>query len=980
MRIGTPGFSGHRLREARESRGLSAISLSDLTDVSAQAIYQYENGHRSPSPETLERIANATNVPLAFFTLPDRIEDPSPIFYRSMSTATKAARNRAKRRFSWLQDIASYLSNFVALPNPDFPLLDLSDDLMMLSNDEIERAAEELRRYWRMGDGPISNMVLLLENQGAVLARDRLGAATLDGLSQIVAEEHRPFVVIGIDKGSPARWRFDAAHELGHIILHSKVRKETFVHPEQFKKMEDQANRFAAAFLLPLASFGDDLFGISLDAFRSLKPRWNVSIAMMIIRARDADLLSEDAERKLWIGMSRRKWRLSEPYDDVTEFEEPRLLRRSFELVLEEGGQTSADVTARICLPPSDIETLSGLPQGYLGNYARVALLRASANTPSSGPAISEGAQVIDMTQRQRKSKKGRSVARVEWSRLSGADIESVLGVMLCRDFPTATRVKPSQGDGGIDVWIPPFEAATVYQIKGYTGNIDAKRLSHIKDSWDTLVKYTEQNAIRLTSWFLVTPENPTKEQLAWLRDLTSEAKFPCVWRGLDYADGLASKYPEVIDYYLQDGKERLSEVVQRFLSIAGLKNPVESPSASAESLEEIHKALNEFDPHFYYDFSVESMGSDEKCPPVLEVPRLVSSVQMRNEDRCITFKIIARFNEATNERPIPGSMTLVAEPGTELEQQIQDWAKFGSPLQDVPARNVRWDLPGGFGDLTASEEAVVNVPPSKPQPGPMSELTMRLLEPDGTVVDTLDFVTEEASAGMSRRAARNVGHDRHSGVLRYELRLSLDDREVNISLNMEDPTGRSPADLLRVLRFVTQVRPDRQIQVSVRNGPSLGSPWPIPEAMVPDEQGRLWIAMCESLATIQEHLMERISVPDMSVLTMADVNAWYQAALLLRGESLPGTWAETQIHLHPNRVPPDQVGVGLFSQPFVVKIGEKTHSLGLLAMQVATIRVDDARPPVDHDDHKDIWVIPDDDDSATLRLASSAPGVFGSP
>jgi hypothetical protein len=94
---------------------------------------------------------------------------------------------------------------FVALPSANFPDLNLSDDPMLLSDDEIEQAADDARRYWRMGDGPIANMILLLENQGAIVARDRLGADTLDGLSQLVSRDSRPYIVIGIDKGSPAR-------------------------------------------------------------------------------------------------------------------------------------------------------------------------------------------------------------------------------------------------------------------------------------------------------------------------------------------------------------------------------------------------------------------------------------------------------------------------------------------------------------------------------------------------------------------------------------------------------------------------------------------------------------------------------------------------------------------------------------------------------------------------------------------------------
>jgi Zn-dependent peptidase ImmA (M78 family) len=316
-----------------------------------------------------------------------------------MSAATKGARNRARHRLRWLQDIVAYASDFVALPDSNFPDLQVPADPIMLADIEIEQAAEDARRYWRMGDGPIANMILLLENQGAIVARDQLGADTLDGLSQFITEDDRPYMVIGVDKGSPARWRFDAAHELGHMLLHANIGRETLDRPEMHRKIEEQAHRFARAFLLPLGSFGDDLFGVSLDAFRAIKPRWNVSIATMIFRARDAGLLSEDTERKLRIGMSRHKWRVREPYDDTTETEEPRVLRRSLEMILSQSDQTPGDVMAQTGLPTSDIETLSALPTGYLANYSRVALL-PPPNRVVSNHTEEEGARIISLSQR----------------------------------------------------------------------------------------------------------------------------------------------------------------------------------------------------------------------------------------------------------------------------------------------------------------------------------------------------------------------------------------------------------------------------------------------------------------------------------------------------------------------------------------------------------------------------------------------------
>lgn len=375
MRVGTPGFNGSRLREAREARSFTAIALSEVAGVSTQAIYHYENGKSSPSPDVLGRISSAINLPESFFLLPDRPAEPKKIFYRSMSSATKGARNRAERRFEWLKDIVAYLAEFVSFPESNFPDLDLPSDPLLLSDQEIEEAAEEVRRFWKMGDGPIANMVLLLENQGAILARDELGAATLDSLSTFDVDDRRAYVCLGTDKGTAVRWRFDAAHELGHLVLHRKLDRSLLAKPEKFKEVENQAHRFAAAFLLPISPFSSDLYGVGLDSLRAIKPKWKVSIAMMILRARHAGLLSEDAERRMWISYNRRKWRTNEPYDDTLEVEEPRVLRRSFELLLDEGEQTPDDVVTRLALSPSDVETLSGLSRGFLSTHSRVSLL-----------------------------------------------------------------------------------------------------------------------------------------------------------------------------------------------------------------------------------------------------------------------------------------------------------------------------------------------------------------------------------------------------------------------------------------------------------------------------------------------------------------------------------------------------------------------------------------------------------------------------
>jgi Zn-dependent peptidase ImmA (M78 family) len=370
-----------------------------MVGVTRSAISSYENDHASPGPNVLPRLATVLNMPTAYFTRPMHELDRGAIFYRSMAAATKSARERAEGRFSWLREIVDYISTFVELPEPNFPDLGLPDNPLQLSDDDVEMAAERLRRHWGLHDGPIGNVVRLMENQGAVLTRDLLGSAKLDGLSEFVDSDGRPYVLIGTDKGSSVRWRFDAAHELGHAILHTRLDERMLSKPAEWKDIESQAHRFAAAFLLPLAPFCEDFVAPTLDALRAMKPKWKVSIGMMIMRARHAELISEQTERFLWINYGRRKWRRSEPYDDVIEPEEPRLLRRAFELIVDEGMQTPDDVLAALPFPASDIEALSGLPAGYLSDdSAPVRLLGASSDERPTGTAT--GAAVIEMRSR----------------------------------------------------------------------------------------------------------------------------------------------------------------------------------------------------------------------------------------------------------------------------------------------------------------------------------------------------------------------------------------------------------------------------------------------------------------------------------------------------------------------------------------------------------------------------------------------------
>jgi Zn-dependent peptidase ImmA (M78 family)/transcriptional regulator with XRE-family HTH domain len=367
MRTGTPGFIGARLREARQARGYTAIALAELIGVTRSAVSHYEKGEQTPRPEIMRKIEEVLELPPQFFwRIPERGRERK-LFFRSMSAATMTARMKAEGRYIWLEEIVRYLREYVHFPTVNFPHFDnIPKDPVQISPELIEELAIETRRFWKLGNGAISNVVWLLENNGAVITRTKLEADTLDAFSEWQEIEGTPYMILGADKSIAVRSRFDAAHELGHIILHRYIDKSRIGKTSTFKLMEQQAHRFAGAFLLPQPAFLHDFFSATLDTFQMLKPKWGISIQMMLYRAQDLGLIKPEQAQRMWANSARRGWRLKEPLDDQLEVEQPRLLRRSFEMLINEGVQTRAQILSALPYSAMDVEELAGLPVGFL--------------------------------------------------------------------------------------------------------------------------------------------------------------------------------------------------------------------------------------------------------------------------------------------------------------------------------------------------------------------------------------------------------------------------------------------------------------------------------------------------------------------------------------------------------------------------------------------------------------------------------------
>lgn len=364
-------FSGTRLRKARLFRNWTITELSNRTGLSKQSLSQYESGIISPKSEKLFKLVTELKFPLAFFNVDDKKNNISEVdntFFRALSSTKTIDLDTQRVKTEIITRIYSFLSEYLNLPELDLPIINFEEGL------SPEQIAEKLRYYWGLGNSPIENMVALLEQRGIVVSSLKTGTNTIDAFTQVHSIDNKKLycVVLGSDKYTMVRRNFDCAHELGHILLHSNYSDIRNLTKEEYKKMEKEANNFAAAFLLPRNSYYLDLrTPTKLESYKDLKRKWKVSIGAMVMRARHIDRITPQEYTNLMKSMSKRGWRKSEPFDDKWQTKEPILFKQAIEVLFENNVLTGSEIISELgkhsyTLNPEDVEDLLNLDVGTL--------------------------------------------------------------------------------------------------------------------------------------------------------------------------------------------------------------------------------------------------------------------------------------------------------------------------------------------------------------------------------------------------------------------------------------------------------------------------------------------------------------------------------------------------------------------------------------------------------------------------------------
>ena len=314
-----------RITFARELQALTKKELAERIGKTPSAVTQFEQGVLHPDLETFTRITLALGMPPAFFARVQRANtriELDTCNFRALRAATQRERRQSTRIGELNLELLGYLEDQgVVFPDEQVsPFSSAAEDA-----EEIEQAASQLRRQWGMGFGPIPNVVKLLEHKGVFVLPIFHACERVDAYSTWAGT--RPCVMLAYGK-TPSRTRFDAAHELGHLVLH-----EDAVPGDH--KTESQANRFAGAFLTPREGFLQECpRRWSLAAFQMLKGRWKMSIQALVRRAFDLGQLSASSYRRANIDISSRGMKRDEGKE--WEHDLPTILAQSLHLLRDQ--------------------------------------------------------------------------------------------------------------------------------------------------------------------------------------------------------------------------------------------------------------------------------------------------------------------------------------------------------------------------------------------------------------------------------------------------------------------------------------------------------------------------------------------------------------------------------------------------------------------------------------------------------------------
>lgn len=565
------------------------------------------------------------------------------------------------------------------------------------------------------------------------------------------------------------------------------------------------------------------------------------------------------------------------------------------------------------------------------------------------------------------------AMSRVEWPVIGGDQVETLMSNLIYNWSEQSIRIRPSQGDYGIDIIIPAIadpKKWDVYQVKKFAQNLTNGQKTQIIDSCARVLVGMLRKDVPLNDWYLVLPLDPTLENyLDWLKTVPDKAIAKLKkdkklkisndelrtidawlqepgrvigWKGLDFCESLAAKYQYVVDYYLHGGSDRLRTTMSEMAKLIGLDRDVREATAEpgegavaliepgeiAGQLEALHAVLDT-DPHYRY-----GIGLDVSEPQFRPEPLLVTAQYKKvAEDRWLTFKIYARSAQSTEERPIPLKLTFEIESGSPEERAFRDWLKFGKPFEGLSAA-IDSDLPGRLGSGQISGKvSLLPVHDGSPE----HRVRQRIIDLDGTVLAEIAMAVR-ATVGQQGGAVRTYGSD-SSGLLTIEWLIDPEAGIVTMNYEHQPLHGLPAARVVEAVMFASHLHAPNMIQIAAEYGPFADyADLTGAEAIINSDLANI----VRDLATIQTRSAQPVLIPAFDGFTWREIHEIQRAATLIGGQTVIRQWDEFTM----TQIPGTEVEAG---EHFEVLLGQHLKLrritgedvLGLVEQHASSVTVD---------------------------------------
>ncbi len=300
---------------ARESRGITQRELASLLDISAGKVCQVEQDAQTFSEEALNKLCTALNYPESFFFQSGEAYLPTLVNFRKRLTVAQKFIMPIEAQTNVFRLNTEILTKEKPLPKLDIP--EIKDENPL-------EVADRLRTLWNIPDGPVENLVSIMESKGILIGSFDFGTERVDSRTILTSGRH-PIVLVNKTLLGD-RLRFSLAYELGHILMHlfSPVAPE--------REIGHEANLFAASLLMQEATIRNDFEGeINISRLGQLKSKWRVSMQALLYRADDLGFLTYNQKRYLLTQFNQLKIRRREPVELDVPIETPVLLSNLME-------------------------------------------------------------------------------------------------------------------------------------------------------------------------------------------------------------------------------------------------------------------------------------------------------------------------------------------------------------------------------------------------------------------------------------------------------------------------------------------------------------------------------------------------------------------------------------------------------------------------------------------------------------------------